>query len=129
MYSAKLKRQASRLGVTLPSDDYVVTDEGWSSDGEDTLFEGRMMLRRRNDGRWGVYAPKGRKVGGYRHLATVGDLETAVSLARFLRNRSNYRAFRGLAPKERTRVVEATPKEQLAELLARTNGGAVTVTS
>ena len=141
-YSPKVSRQAKRLGIVLPDDDYVI-EEGWSSDGADTLFEGPCKLDRRNDGGWAVSLRRSGKKGGYRRVAEVVDLDAALEMAHFLSKAQNRRAFRGLAPKERKAEVKAdgwqaamttyddlTAEDAKAALraeLLKANGGAVTV--
>lgn len=134
-YAPATRRQAKRLGIQLPTEDYVFEDEGWTSEGQDSLFEGMCKLDRRNDGRWTVSLPRRGKTRGYRQAATLPSLEEAVELARFLRNRKNRQAFRGTAPKEPTAKAATAPKEPtldptalLKAELAKVNSGAVRVT-
>jgi hypothetical protein len=99
-YSAKLKRKAGRLGITLPMDgSYEVTEGGWNSGGEDVVFEYNSLLRRLSDGSWTVSLRRSGRKGGYRKVAEVATFDQALALAGFLRKPQNRRAFRGLAPK------------------------------
>lgn len=122
-------KQAKRLGITLPQGDEVTVDEGWTSDGQDSLFEGPCKLDRRSfDGRWTVSLRRSGKKGGYRKAATCASLFEAVELAKFLRNRENRRAFRGFAPKVADAPQAATdPQAALREALGKVNGEAVQV--
>lgn len=128
-YSPKVKRQAARLGITLPAEDAEFSTEGaWSSVGADTLFEGPCMLSRRNDGRWAVSLRRSGKRGGYKLVTEVVDLEAAMQLATFLGTRKGRQAYRGTAPKERRQAEPRVDADAaLRDALGRVNGGAVTV--
>jgi hypothetical protein len=97
-YSPKVKAQARRLGVKLPTEAPDCTPKEWSSDGFDTLFEGPCMLTF-GQGGWTVSLRRSSKRGGYRKVASGLRFNDAVELARFLRNPVNRRAYRGLRPK------------------------------
>ncbi len=146
-YAAKLHRQAARLGVTLPADDdeVVTWDEGgFASVGENTLYEGNgageCRLTFGDDG-WTVTLigttarAQGSKSPRQPLVGTFRSLDEAMKVVRFLQNRRNRRAWRGLAPKERQAVVKAnahlTPDgaAALKELLTNVNGGAVRITN
>jgi hypothetical protein len=134
MYDRKTRRQAARLGITLPTDGDVVTED-WSSEGEDTLYEGPCTLKRTGsaprsgDALWTVFLRKSK-------VAADVPFGVAVGIAQSLTDRKVRRAYRGHAPKARTEVLG--PQEQhdlsddealkeLAKQLSTVNGGNVTV--
>jgi hypothetical protein len=133
-YSPKVKRQAKRLGIRLPEGEVDCTPSEWSSDGYETLFEGPCKLDYVQGG-WTVKLRRSGRKAGYRTVQRDLSLEQAVELARFLAKPANRRAYRGLAPKERKAakvttyddLTEEDSKAALREMLAKANGGNVSV--
>lgn len=125
-HSKRNVKQARRLGVTLPDTD-AATESLWTSDGHDTIYDGkggseRVITRDPRTESWTV------RVGNYRYAEGV-DLETAMEVSRFLARRANRAAWRGVAPKAHAEaaVTEAEASAALKRLLAHVNSGAVKV--
>lgn len=126
-HSRKNLRQARRLGVTLPDPELAQGESRWTSDGHDTIYDGkggseRCITRDPRSETWTV-SIRGRK------YAEGVSLEVAMTVSRFLARRANRAAWRGSAPKAPTSeavTAEATAAA-LKELLSKANGGAVTV--
>jgi hypothetical protein len=131
-YGPKVRRQAARLGVKLPEGEPTREDSFgvWSSGGNDSLYEGvgagECRVTRLPDGVWNVTligskSRRGEAVGSFR------TLDEAKAMVRFLQTKSGRRTWRGRKPRTPQEPKATRSEAALADLLARTNGGAVRV--